>query len=55
MPGSENEAVVARTALLENVTVPGPLTLDQVIVKAPGGFGMPSSEAEPIKVAESGR
>ena len=55
MPAPENEAVVARSVLLENVTVPGPLTLDQVVVKAPGGFGIPSSEAEPIKVAELGR
>jgi hypothetical protein len=31
--------------------VPGPLTLVHVYVSAPGGFGIPSSVAEPFKLA----
>ena len=34
-----------------NVTVPGPVALVQVYVNAPGGFGSPSSVAEPFKIA----
>ena len=37
-----------------NVTVPGPVTWLQVVVKLPGGFGSPSSEADPDKFPELG-
>jgi hypothetical protein len=48
-------AVVLAAAGLANVTVPGPLTSLQEYVNAPGGFGRPSSVAEPLKVAALGR
>ena len=35
------------------MTVPGPVALLQVYVNAPGGFGSPSSVAEPLKIAYS--
>ena len=38
---------------LAKVTVPGPLTAVQPYVNAPGGFGKPSSVAEPFKGAGS--
>ncbi len=40
---------------LVKVTVPGPLTLDQVMVKTPGGLGKPSSVAVPTRLAAAGK
>src|SRR5262249_4128602 len=37
-----------------NVTVPGRLTMLHVVVKAPGGFGSPSSLAVPVRLAVAG-
>ena len=48
-------AVVLAAFGLANVTVPGPLTFVHVKVNAPGGFGSPSSVAEPLKLAPLGR
>ena len=41
-------------AASENVTVPGPLTLDQVVVSIAGGLGNPSSLAVPLRLADAG-
>ena len=44
------------TALgLPKDTSPKPLTFDQVTVVAPGGFGRPSSETFPSRLADPGR
>ena len=48
-------AVVLAAFASPNVTLPLPLTLLHVKVNAPGGFGSPSSVAEPLKVAMFGR
>ena len=48
-------AEVLGAAGLANVTVPGPVILLQEYVNAPGGFGSPSSVAEPLKLAPLGR
>ena len=37
-----------------NVTVPGPETKDHVVVSVPGGFGNPSSDADPDSEADAG-
>ena len=55
VPAAEKLAVVLLAPGLPNVTVPGPLSFDQVVVRVPGGFGNPSSVAVPFKVAEAGR
>ena len=47
MPDPEKSAVVATAEASPNVTVPGPLTLDQRVVTAPGGVGWPSSDTVP--------
>ena len=54
-PDVENVAVVAAAFGLAKVTVPGPLTIDQVMVTAPGGFGSPSSVTVPARVAAAGK
>ena len=46
-----NVAVVWADDALAKVTVPGPLTLDQVMVRLPGELGSPSSVALPFRVA----
>jgi hypothetical protein len=51
VPGTANVAVVAGAEASANVTAPGPLTVLHVYVNAPGGFGRPSSVAEPLKLA----
>ena len=51
VPAAEKVAVVLAAFGLANVTVPGPLSLLHEYVNAPGGFGSPSSVAEPLKVA----
>ena len=43
--------MVLAALTLANVTVPGPFTLAHVKVRAPGGFGSPSSLADPAKAA----
>ena len=47
-------AVVARAPAFPNVTVPGPLTFDQVVETVAGGFGNPSSVAVPFRLAAAG-
>ena len=37
------------------MTVPGPLTLDQVVVTVAGGFGFPSSVTVPFRLAVAGK
>ena len=39
---------------LPKVTLPKPLTFDQVAVVAPGGVGRPSSVTVPSRLAETG-
>jgi hypothetical protein len=51
VPGTSNVAVVAGAEASANVTASGPLTVLHVYVNAPGGFGRPSSVAEPLKLA----
>ena len=55
VPGSANVAVVIGADASTNVTAPGPLTVLHVYVNAPGGFGRPSSVAEPLRLAAAGR
>ena len=55
LPVLANRAVVLSALALAKVTVPGPLTFLQVVVRAPGGFGSPSSEAVPASGAPFGR
>ena len=52
-PDMENAAVVFLELTLPNVTVPGPLTLDQVVVIVLP-VGKPSSVAVPVRVTEAG-
>jgi hypothetical protein len=54
VPATENEAVVLGAEALPKVTVPGPLTIVQVVVTAPGGFGKPSSVTVPLRLADAG-
>ena len=49
-PPVEKVTAVLAAFGFTNVTVPGPLTLLQVYVNAPGGLGSPSSVAEPFKL-----
>jgi hypothetical protein len=53
-PGAENDAVVDNADAFPNVTVPGPDTRDHVVVTAAGGFGRPSSDADPDNDAVAG-
>ena len=46
-------SVVLRALTLPNVTVPGPLTFDHVVLSVLPA-GKPSSEAVPFKLAELG-
>ena len=55
LPAIEKVAVVVRALALPKVTVPGPLTIDQVVVTVPGGVGRPSSEADPARAAVAGK
>src|SRR6266536_1917088 len=48
------ETVVVGELPLAKVTVPGPLSVDQVVVTA-GGLGKPSSVTTPLSVALPGR
>ena len=54
MPAAEKLAVVSTAFGLPKLTVPGPLTLLQVVVTTPGGFGRPSSLTVPSSEAELG-
>ena len=54
VPAAEKLAVVMSVLTLLNVTVPGPLTLDQVVVTALP-VGKPSSVTVPFRLAEAGR
>ena len=54
VPAAEKLAVVMSVLTLPNVTVPGPLTLDQVVVTALPA-GKPSSATVPFRLAEAGR
>ncbi len=47
--------MVAAAPAFANVTVPGPLTIDQAALTAPGGFGSPSSLTAPFRLADAGR
>ena len=49
MPVAEKVAGVASWFGYANVTVPGPLSMDHVIVKVP--FGSPSSLTVPVEVS----
>jgi hypothetical protein len=51
----EKLAVVFNALTLPKLTVPGPETFDHVVVSVAGGFGSPSSLAEPLRLALSGR
>src|SRR5262245_56833801 len=53
-PPSEKLAVVSIALALPNVTDPGPLTFDHVVLTVPGGLGRPSSVTVPSKLAEFG-
>ena len=55
VPAFANVTVVVSAAGFAKVTLPGPLTLDQATVTAPGGFGSPSSVAVPVSDAVPGR
>src|SRR2546426_11205974 len=52
VPPAENDAVVFVTLALPNVTVPGPLNFDHVVVSVP--LGNPSSLAAPCNIAMAG-
>src|SRR5262245_22989915 len=54
MPGAEKLAVVSTAAGFPKVTMPGPETFDQLVVRAPGGLGRPSSATVPSRLAEAG-
>jgi hypothetical protein len=54
VPSIEKLAVVFNAFALPNVTVPGPLTFDQVVVSIAGGLGNPSSVAVPLRLADAG-
>jgi hypothetical protein len=53
VPGKENVAVVSIREALPNVTVPGPLTLDQVVVST--AEGKPSSVTVASRLARAGK
>jgi hypothetical protein len=46
--------VVSTLLAFPKVTLPGPLTLLQPVVRDAGGFGRPSSPAEPLRLATAG-
>lgn len=50
-PPTENVAIVLAAVESANVTVPGPLALFHRYVNAAGGFGRPSSVADPLNIA----
>ena len=52
-PAAEKVAVVPGALTLAKMTVPGPLILDQLVVKVLPA-GKPSSEAVPLKLAVAG-
>jgi hypothetical protein len=54
VPSIEKLAEVLSALASANVTVPGPLTLDQVVVSIAGGLGNPSSVAVPLRLADAG-
>src|SRR2546425_939366 len=53
VPASEKRAVVLCALTLPKVTVPGPLTVDQVTASGLPA-GRPSSIAVPVRLAEAG-
>jgi hypothetical protein len=55
VPSIEKLAEVLSALASPNVTVPGPLTLDQVVVTVAGGLGNPSSVALPLSDALDGK
>jgi len=55
MPGPRKVAVVVGEVGSANVTPPGPLIAVHPMVNAPGGFGSPSSVADPLNVALAGK
>jgi hypothetical protein len=55
VPARLKPAVVLRAFAFAKLTVPGPLTFVHEVVSAAGGFGNPSSEAEPLSDAVAGR
>ena len=54
MPAAENVTVGVSVVVLENVTVPGPLTLVQLLVSCAGGDGSPSSVAVAASAVDAG-
>ena len=54
VPAALKLALVTAAVGAENVTAPGPLTRAQPRVMAPGGDGIPSSDAEPWRLAVDG-
>jgi hypothetical protein len=54
VPSTEKLADVLSAFALPKETVPGPLTLDHVVVNVAGGFGNPSSVAVPLRLALAG-
>jgi hypothetical protein len=54
VPETLKPAVELSEFAFPNVTVPGPLTFDQVVVRLAGGAGSPSSLAEPARFAWAG-
>jgi hypothetical protein len=54
VPSIEKLAVVLSALASPNVTVPGPLTFDHVVVNVAGGLGNPSSLAVPLRSALAG-
>jgi hypothetical protein len=54
VPSIEKLAEVFSALASPNVTVPGPLTVDHIVVNAPGGLGNPSSVAVPLRLADAG-
>jgi hypothetical protein len=54
VPTAENLALVLTDVLLPHVIEPGPETLDQLSVVAPGGVGSPSSVTAPFSCATFG-
>jgi hypothetical protein len=54
VPGELKLTAVLSEFAFPKLTVPGPLTLLQVVVSVAGGLGRPSSVALPAKEAEFG-
>ena len=53
-PACEKLALVTSELALVKFTVPGPLTLLQVVVTVAGGLGRPSSVTVPLNAAVAG-